>query len=583
MRSAIYARVSTEKQEKQETVKSQVEALRKYARQNKHGIVGEYIDEGYSGELLDRPALDRLRDDAKSGIFEALLIHSPDRLSRKFVYQALLEEEIKKAGIRIVFLNRPDRSDTPEENLLNGVQGLIAEYEKAKIVERTRRGKRHKAESGRIIGNLAPYGYKYVKGDRAEGRPGRYEVIPEEAKVVRLIFKLLVDDRMSIRGIAKELTRRMISPPRGKHWRTSTLRRILTNETYIGTTYYNKHVLVEPEQPRNGEKYRRRTRTSHRLRPKDEWIAIHLPEELHIIDTTTFRQAQKQMEINSALSSRNTKYRYLLRGLVKCGACGAAYVGIAYRKKLYYRCNDRQRTFPLPRDCKVGSVRAEPLETAVWDKLTEALVKPSIITKRMQKLQDRGRGELGGLNSEAREIEVKLSGIQNEESRILDAYSAGAISIEQLKTQMAKLRSRRQALESEKQAIQTKIDAHELGSFSRRSVEKACRCIARSLNKLEDDFEGRRQLLTLLLNEVVVEGKQVRIKGVLPVESLTSGPKEAAIAFQPSGGCGRPRQRPRRRVWRAAGRVPRRSPSHRGQAQRQPARVVRLSWVPCPR
>jgi len=104
MNIAIYARVSTEKQEKQETIQSQLSALRDFAVNSRYSIVKEYIDEGYSGELLARPSLDNLRDDARNKCFEAVIIHSPDRLSRKFIYLGLIDEEFKKQNIRMIFL-----------------------------------------------------------------------------------------------------------------------------------------------------------------------------------------------------------------------------------------------------------------------------------------------------------------------------------------------------------------------------------------------------------------------------------------------------------------------------------------------
>src|SRR3989338_2685940 len=197
MNIAIYARVSTEKQEKQETIQSQLGALRNYVIDQKYLLTKEYIDEGYSGELLARPALDNLRDDAKNKLFEAVLIHSPDRLSRKFIYLGLVEEEFKKYNVRMIFLNRPDSKDTPEENLLTGIQGLIAEFEKAKILERTRRGRLHKVKNGIIVGSIPPFGYRYIKNDRDKNIPGHYVIEESEAIIVRLIFDLFVNQKMS--------------------------------------------------------------------------------------------------------------------------------------------------------------------------------------------------------------------------------------------------------------------------------------------------------------------------------------------------------------------------------------------------
>lgn len=163
MRVAIYSRVSTERQKEEETIKSQTAQLEKFAQENNLTIVGKYEDDGWSGEILARPGLDKLRDDAPNKLFDVVIILCPDRLARKYIYQEIVIEELKKCGIKVVFLNRQKSEDTPEERMLLGVQGLFADYEKEKIKERTRRGKLHKAKKGLVIGNIPPYGYRYIK------------------------------------------------------------------------------------------------------------------------------------------------------------------------------------------------------------------------------------------------------------------------------------------------------------------------------------------------------------------------------------------------------------------------------------
>jgi site-specific DNA recombinase len=283
MRPRIYAKVSTEKQEKEKTIQSQLADLREFSQKDDLSVDHEYIDEGYSGGLLDRPALDRLRDDAKKGLFDKLLVHSPDRLSRDFVHLCLLRDELAGHGVKIIYLNRPERGDTPEDKLLENVEGVVAEYEKAKILEPTRRDKLHKATAGFVVGGKAPHGYRYVPGDKNRREPGHYEVVKKEAEVVQVMFRLLVNDKMSTRGIARELTKRGIAPRHGKHWRTSTVHRILRNETYIGTTYYNKHMAAEPQNGNGGNGYRRRKNASLKLRPVEQWIPIELPKSLSIL------------------------------------------------------------------------------------------------------------------------------------------------------------------------------------------------------------------------------------------------------------------------------------------------------------
>jgi len=526
MRIAIYARVSTEKQEKEETVNSQLDVLREFAKKNNHTICEEYVDEGYSGELLDRPALDKLRDDVKKKIIEAVLVHSPDRLSRKFIYLGLLQEELKKCGVNIVFLNRPDSKDTPEDNLLNGVQGLIAEYEKAKILERTRRGKIHKAKSNLLIGNIAPYGYRYITGNKATNTIGKYEINTNEAKVVRLIFSLFVEKRLSIRAIAKELTRKAISPRQGKHWQTSSLHRIIRNETYTGTTYYNKHILSEAKKHTNGNTYRRSIKTSMRLKPKDQWIPITLPDSLHIIDKKTFDLAQRQLKKNSELSPRNVKYQYLLRGLVKCGSCDSPFQGTPCHGKLYYRCSNRNRMFPLPRKCKVSMVKSEDLEGIVWSRFCEAMRNPRFITEQVMKLKEKRMESRYVIAKDIEDIDKEFKNIETEEARLLDAYREQIISMEQLKEQMAKIQEKKKQLEKDKQGLLVKQDSSFAPQNTKKTIVDYCRQIERRLEGLRDDFEGKRYLLSRALNKIILEDKKVRIRGIIsthPQEYPTFG------------------------------------------------------------
>ena len=205
-RTAIYARVSSETQARENTIASQLASLRE--RVTADGLQLEpddcYVDEGYSGSILVRPALERLRDAAAGGQIERLYVHAPDRLARRYAHQALLIDELRRAGVEIVFLNRPI-GDTPEDDLLLQVQGVIAEYERAKILERGRRGRRHAARSGSVSAlTRAPFGYRYVS--RSEGGGvARFEVVEEEARIVRFIFAWVGFDRLSLREVCRHV------------------------------------------------------------------------------------------------------------------------------------------------------------------------------------------------------------------------------------------------------------------------------------------------------------------------------------------------------------------------------------------
>ena len=157
--AAIYARVSSDQQKEENTIASQTAALIDFAREQGYSVPDDWVieDEGFSGASLLRPGLERLRDLAAEGHIQAVLIHSPDRLSRKYAYQVLLTEEFARHGVETIFLKAP-HSDTPEDQLMLQFQGMIAEYERAQILERSRRGKRHRAKAGEVsvLGGALP-------------------------------------------------------------------------------------------------------------------------------------------------------------------------------------------------------------------------------------------------------------------------------------------------------------------------------------------------------------------------------------------------------------------------------------------
>jgi site-specific DNA recombinase len=247
--AAIYARVSSDRQKEEQTIASQTSALRAYAAEHQYVVPdgGVFEDEGWSGATLVRPGLERVRDLAVQGHVEAVLVYSPDRLSRRYAYQVLLLEEFARHGVDVVFLHAP-RADTPEDVLLLQFQGMIAEYEKAQISERTRRGKRHRAQAG-VVNALtgAPYGYRYVR--KADGAPARYEVVEAEAGVVREIFRRYVEEWDSLGALARWLTTTGLPTRTGQpRWNKSTVWGMLRNPAYQGTACFQKTRQAERQR-----------------------------------------------------------------------------------------------------------------------------------------------------------------------------------------------------------------------------------------------------------------------------------------------------------------------------------------------
>ena len=457
-RGVIYARVSTEKQEKERTIESQIADLEEYCPTNHILLAERYIDNGYSGALLPRPALDRLRDDAQRKRFDAVVIHSVDRLSRNHIHAGIVKEELEKHGVEVLFLNAP-ATNTPEGQLLFDIQGVVAQYEKEKIKERTRRGRLFRARQGQIVGHLTPYGYRYVR--TADRRV--YEVDEEEAEVVRLIFDLYVKQDHSIRAISKALYARQMSAPKGgKTWRTSTLKRFLSNETYIGTTYYNKYQSCEPHTSKNTG-YKRLKNTGRRLRPKEEWIPISVPV---ILDPAIYHQAQEKRKRNRALSPRNCRYPYLFRGLVRHAPCGSAMYGTQDKDGAFYRCSDRERRYPLPKTCD-GRTQAHRLDSVLWEVMYEIITSPLVVWNYIQEKEETKQDMIEALQREQDRFEQRLTALQHKEQKLVDAYAEGVFTAVQVKESLESLKQKQDALLQEKAQKD-----HEYQQIMDRPIEK---------------------------------------------------------------------------------------------------------------
>jgi site-specific DNA recombinase len=256
------------------------------------------------------------------------------------------------------------------------MQGVIAEYEKAKIAERYRRGKLYRARAGEIVFWKVSYGHRRVVP--ADGGPARVEIAESEAQVVREIFEAYLERGLSVRQIALWLRERGIPSPTGKPiWGTSTIDRLLRNEAYIGTMYYNRHESLEGNGPRGA----RNRKTRQRERPREEWIAIPVPA---IIDRDTFERVKHVTRDNSQWNPRGAEPgAWLLRGLVECGHCHVTCRAQRMRGRnatihRYYHCpnHDVLRAGSDDRRCPERNIRANELDQYVFAQVRHALLDP---------------------------------------------------------------------------------------------------------------------------------------------------------------------------------------------------------------
>jgi DNA invertase Pin-like site-specific DNA recombinase len=397
--AAIYARVSPARQKKDQTIGSQTQALREHAAQNRLEVPPEWVfeDEGHSGATLVRPALEALRDLAAQGCLDVVLVYSPDRLARKFACQALLIEEFARAGVGVEFVTNGARGDSPEDQLLVQFQGMFAEYEKAQLMERYRRGKAHRARAGsvNVLGG-APFGYRYVRKNDHAG--AAYEIAEDEAALVAEMFRRYADDGASIADVARWLTSQGVLTRTGKHrWDRSVIWGMLRNPACAGRAVFGKTMAIH-ESPGLNRVARLQGRSVPRAvktvdRPREEWTEIPVPA---IVSNATFERVQQRLADNKRFAARNTKVPSLLQGLAACSACGYGYYRTSTRttnKKIcYYRClgSDDYR-YEGGRVCHNQPARADYLDTVVWDHITGLLADPALIRAEISKRLEAAR------------------------------------------------------------------------------------------------------------------------------------------------------------------------------------------------
>jgi site-specific DNA recombinase len=330
MQAALYARVSSAHQAEAHTVASQVVALHERIAADGLSLPEalQFIDAGYSGATLVRPALERLRDVAAAGAVDRLYVHSPDRLARKYAYQVLLVDEFQRAGVEVIFLNR-ELGRSPEDDLLLQVQGMMAEYERAKIIERHRRGKLHAARAGTVnVLSGAPYGYRYIPKYAGQGQ-ARYEAVPDEARVVRQVFDWVGRDRLTIGAVCRRLTQAGEVTRTGKTvWDRSVVWGMLKNPAYRGMAAFGK-TQQGPLRPRLRAQRRRPLQPRRAIStydvPPAEWLRIPVPA---LVEPELFAAVQEQLQEHQRHARQAPRgARSLLQGWVQGQQCGYAYDG----------------------------------------------------------------------------------------------------------------------------------------------------------------------------------------------------------------------------------------------------------------
>ena len=517
--AAIYARVSSDQQKAANTIASQTAALIDFARSHGYSVAADLIfeDAGYSGANLERPGLERLRDLAAEGQLHTILVYAPDRLSRKYAYQVLLMEELARHGVEVLFVKAPAMA-TPEDQLLLQFQGMIAEYERAQILERSRRGKRHRARQGQVsVLSGAPYGYRYHK--KTDETAAYYEVIEPEAAVVRHVYERYTLDHMSIGAITRWLNERAVATRNQRsRWERSTVWGMLRNPAYKGTACFGKTRIAPRQRVTRALRLRggiaARNSASHE-RPREDWIEIPVPA---IVSEESFALAQELLERNKTHAPRRTIAPSVVQGLVSCSKCGYALsrtsTRSSARKIHYYRClgSDGWRHLAGPL-CDNPPLRQDLLDRVVWREIIRLLEDPSLIQGELDRRLAAARTS-DPTQRRGKALQRDLTRIRKSMDRLVSAYQEDLITIDELRARLPQLRQRAQAADGELQSI---TDQAQDRAAYLRLAETLSGFLSRLRSSAESlDVEERQRIVRLLVKEVLVGDDTIVIRHSIP-------------------------------------------------------------------
>jgi site-specific DNA recombinase len=525
--TAIYARVSSEQQREENTIASQTAALVEFAKDHDLEVPNEWVfeDKGYSGATLERPGLERVRDLASEGQIQVVLVYAPDRLSRKYAYQILLIEELARNGVETLFVKAPQGASA-EDQLLVQFQGMIAEYERAQILERSRRGKRHRAHSGEVsVMSGAPYGYSYIR--KTDEAPAAYTVLEAEARVVQRVYEMYTVEGLSIGEITRQINAEGIPTRKASaRWERSTVWAVLRNSAYCGVACFGKTRVSA--RTRVLRPLRRRgvitpSMTAGHERPREEWIEIPVPA---LVSQDSFDRAQELLQENKVRSRRRTIEPSVVQGLVSCQKCGYAFsrtsTRTTARKIHYYKCigSDGWRKLGGPICDNRRLVRQDLLDQIVWTEVIRLLEDPTLIQQELDRRLTAARS-CDPTKKREQSLQRELTHIGKGIERLLNAYQEALLSIEQLRERIPALRQREQTLRTELQAIADQVN--DQAAFL-RLAETLTAFLERLRSSAETlSVEERQRIVRLVVKDILVGDDTITIRHSI---SLPPGPPQ---------------------------------------------------------
>jgi site-specific DNA recombinase len=484
MRAAVYCRVSSSNQEDGSSLETQEASCRAFAAERGWTVNDVYREVFTGAELFDRPQLGRLRESVRRQEVDVVIAHALDRLTRNQTHLGVILSEADYAGVAIELVTER-LEDTPEGRLLQSVRGFVAEVERLKIAERTVRGRRARAEAGKMLpGKAAPYGYRWRDTDKAA-----LEVDPIAGLVVQRIFREVAHGG-TIRGIALRLSTEGILTPSGlDRWSPSTLYTILTRRTYLGEAVAWRY----GSEKRKGGRYR------IVRRPESEQIALPAGTVPQLIDPSTFDAVQELLtrhRTQAVRNNRNPEATLLRGGYARCAYCGTSLNATTSKGVVYYRHSNRARD---RYDCPPVKIKAERLDGDVWQRVRAVLTDPQVIAEELSRLgeSDPTGADIAAIDLRLNEVDRKQANLVRRLATIDDEDTAALVAAE-----LKALGSQRRELKTERSALEERSTSRQATHARLESLEAWCGRVSTNLDTL--GYDDRRQILDAL-------GVQVRL------------------------------------------------------------------------
>jgi site-specific DNA recombinase len=531
MRAALYVRVSSEDQAREGySLVAQQEKLEEYGKKNGYLLNREniYIDDGYSGKTENRPALRRLSENAQKHNFDVVLVYRLDRFFRNV--RLLLEsvEMLGQHGVGLKSITEPFDTSTPIGRYVLVNLGAIAELERAIIMERKELGTLKAAQDGKWMGGTPPYGYRIKRETK------KLELVKKDAKVVKMLYNWLVNEKMTLYKIQQRINSMSIptkhdllskAKPTGSRcwWRTATLARMFQNEIYAGTFWFRKY-----KHPTN-------SRTVENLRPEEEWVSIPVPP---VVSKTQFELARKQIEENRKLSPRRTERTYLFSKKLYCGLCGGLMVaqyqppGKSRRTEVkFYTCHKRSKQH-TPVLCTQKSIVETRIEVPLWEALKKLLMNPEAMLGEIETLQKKD-DHRPALLAKQEQIEKQLKGLESKRERILDLYMEGAIEKAVFLERSRKLEQDKDGIVKKNIELSQRLAGEEERAFKATSIRELYKRIGKNLD--EADYETKRYVISLLVHRITLNAEGMSVECHIPHQFL-DGEKGFRVALRRNGG-----------------------------------------------